>query len=214
MLELDRAKVSLGSNLFEFTLRAAAPGIQAILGRSGAGKSTLLNLIAGFVTPVSGDVCWNGESLLNRSAERRPVTTLFQQHNLFDHLTVDQNVGLGIHPGLKLTEIDHVSVKQVLAQVGLTNHGSKLPSELSGGEQQRVALARCLLRKQPLLLLDEPFSALDESTRQEMLALTHRVIHDQGLCVLFVTHSASDAAALGANIWHLSNGKLSPQSAD
>ena len=95
----------------------------------------------------------------------RPVSMLFQENNLFPHLTVQQNLGLGLHPGLKLTRQQQQQVQQIAEQTGLESMLTRLPGQLSGGQRQRVALARCLLRNQPVLLLDEPFSALDPALR-------------------------------------------------
>lgn len=208
MLTLEHASLTLGQNRFDFSLSANTHSIHAILGRSGSGKSTLLNLIAGFLSPTSGDIRWHGKSLINIPAEKRPVTTLFQQHNLFDHLSVKQNVGLGLHPGLKLNQADRAKIKSVVEDVGLTAHMNKRPTAMSGGEQQRVALARCLLRNRPVLLLDEPFAALDASTRDEMLKLTKEIIERQALCILMVTHNQDDATALNATVLKLEHGRL------
>ncbi len=211
MLKLNKLQVRLGTNEFNYTLQADANRVSAILGKSGSGKSTLLNVIAGFLNAESGELCWNDQSLLNLAANQRPITTLFQQHNLFSHLTVAQNVGLGIHPNLKLDENDHQNIRQVLSEVGMEGYDNKSAANLSGGEQQRTALARCLMRKQPILLLDEPFSALDESTRHEMIVLTKNVITKHRLCVILVTHNEDDADRLDAVKYQLSAGQLKLQ---
>ena len=211
MLKLNDLQVRLGSNEFNYNLQADANRVSAILGKSGSGKSTLLNVIAGFLNAESGGLSWNEQSLLKLAANQRPITTLFQQHNLFSHLTVTQNVGLGINPSLKLNLNDHQNIRQVLSEVGMAGYGDKNAANLSGGEQQRTALARCLLRKQPILLLDEPFSALDESTRHEMIALTKNVITKHRLCVVLVTHNEDDADMLDAVKYQLSAGQLKRQ---
>ena len=211
MLKLNKLQVRLGTNEFNYTLQADANRVSAILGKSGSGKSTLLNVIAGFLNAESGELCWNDQSLLNLAANQRPITTLFQQHNLFSHLTVAQNVGLGIHPNLKLDKNDHQNIRQVLSEVGMEGYDNKSAANLSGGEQQRTALARCLMRKQPILLLDEPFSALDESTRHEMIVLTKNVITKHRLCVILVTHNEDDADRLDAVKYQLSAGQLKLQ---
>ena len=208
MLKIDHAVVQLGDHHFNFSLNAPASSVHAIVGRSGAGKSTLLNLIAGFQTPSSGDIRWQGVSLLTTPPEARPITTLFQQNNLFTHLSVKDNIGLGLDSGLKLSSDDHQKIRIVLEKMELSKLADKYPPLLSGGEQQRVALARCILRQQPILLLDEPFSALDATTRQAMQSLTRQVIKSSALCVLIVTHNIDDAAALDATILHLQDGSL------
>lgn len=129
----------------------------AILGPSGAGKSTLLNLIAGFLTPASGSLTIDGVDHTTTPPSRRPVSMLFQENNLFSHLTVAQNIGLGLNPGLKLNSAQQEKMHAIARQMGIDNLMARLPGELSGGQRQRVALARCLVREQPILLLDEPF---------------------------------------------------------
>lgn len=212
MLTLDQVALSLGQRHWLFDHRLETQGIYALLGRSGSGKSTLLNLIAGFQRPDSGGIAWNQQSLLGLEPAQRPVTSLFQANNLFTHLTVFQNIGLGIAADLKLNAQAKTAIGDVLAQVGLAGYEKKLPGALSGGEQQRVALARCLLRHKPILLLDEPFSALDATTRQEMIELLLDVIARLRPLVVMVTHDEDDASAMGASVLRIANGTLSPDS--
>ncbi|VTM18576.1 Thiamine import ATP-binding protein ThiQ [Raoultella terrigena] len=154
-----------------FTLSVQRGERIAVLGPSGAGKSTLLNLIAGFLPPASGSIVIDGEPHTATPPARRPVSMLFQENNLFNHLTIRQNIGLGMHPGLKLSAGQNASLLAIAEQMGIDSLLERLPGELSGGQRQRAALARCLVREQPVLLLDEPFSALDPALRQEMLIL-------------------------------------------
>ena len=200
MLRLDNACLSLGSRHWTFDISLQTHGVHALLGRSGSGKSTLLNLIGGFLLPDQGDIQWQGDSLLPLQPDQRPITTLFQQHNLFEHLSVWKNVALGICPTLRVDAEHRTLIATALSDVGLAGFEQKMPGQLSGGEQQRVALARCMLRRKPLLLLDEPFSALDATTRHEMIALLKQLINNYQPCVLMITHDESDAQALGANI--------------
>jgi len=207
-LMLEHVKVRLGEHQFQFDLRANAGEIHAILGKSGSGKSTLLNAIGGFVTPHHGQISWNGTSLLTLAPEQRPATTLFQAHNLFEHLSVRDNVALGVSSTLKLNAPQWQAVDNVLSDVGLPGRGADRPHLLSGGEQQRAGLARCLLSERPLLLLDEPYGALDEATRYDMLALTQTVATERQLCVLMVTHNRQDAEFLKAQCHQLQQGRL------
>ena len=124
---------------------------------------------------------------------RRPVSMLFQENNLFSHLTVAQNIGLGLNPGLKLNAVQQGKMHAIARQMGIDNLMARLPGELSGGQRQRVALARCLVREQPILLLDEPFSALDPALRQEMLTLVSTSCQQQKMTLLMVSHSVEDA---------------------
>ncbi len=208
MLELNELRFSFGKDAYQFDLSVDTHSTTAIMGKSGSGKSTLLNLIAGFLKPGSGDVQWQQESLLSLPTEQRPITTLFQQHNLFPHLTIHQNLALGINPSLKLDQEQEQQLRQSLDAVGMTGMENQGAISLSGGEQQRVALARCLLRQRPILLMDEPFSALDEATRESMQALTRETIKNNKLCAIIVTHSHHDATALNANTYTLVNGRL------
>ncbi len=180
----------------------------ALLGESGSGKSTLLNLVAGFLTPDSGHMLWSDTDLLPLPPHRRPVTTLFQDNNLFTHLSVYQNLAIAIDPRARLAAEDRARLTSVLERVGLENFESRTPPSLSGGQQQRIALARCLLRKQPLLLLDEPFASLDQETRQKMLVLTDELVRENRLTLLLVTHDRDDAAALRASEVVCAGGRL------
>lgn len=208
MLHIDQLKLSLGNKHWNFDTRLESHDTYILLGESGSGKSTLLNLVAGFLEPESGDIRWHSDSLLNLPPDQRPVTSLFQQHNLFNHLTVAQNIGLGISPSLKLSDHQHDDISSVLRAAGLAGYENKKPPTLSGGEQQRVALARCLLRHKPVLLLDEPFSALDSRTRATMTDLLRDVITEIKPCVLMVSHDPDDVTALNAHSLFLRDGLL------
>jgi len=179
-----------------------------ILGPSGAGKSTLLSLTAGFLMPTSGEIRLNGEDHRHTPPAKRPVSMLFQENNLFSHLTVRQNMGLGLHPGLKLTPVQQQELLDIAHQVGLETCLDRLPSQLSGGQRQRVALARCLLRSQPILLLDEPFSALDPALRSEMLNLLDKVCQERHLTLLMVSHNLDDAARVAQRTLLIVDGRI------
>jgi len=176
-----------------FDLHVHSGECLAIIGPSGAGKSTLLSLVAGFEQPESGAIRIAGVEVTRVDPATRPVTMLFQDHNLFAHLDVAANIGLGIHPGLKLRSDDRDKIDWALAQVGLQGFAQRLPAQLSGGERQRVALARSLVRNRPVLLLDEPFAALGPALRREMLDLVRALQQSQGLTVLLVSHQPEDA---------------------
>lgn len=191
-----------------FTLTAQQGEMIAILGPSGAGKSTLLNLIAGFLPPARGEMTINGQDHTHTPPSQRPVSMLFQENNLFTHLTVRQNIGLGMDPGLKLTAGQRQKCDAIAQQMGLTELSDRLPGELSGGQRQRVALARCLVREQPILLLDEPFSALDPALRQEMLQLVKDVCQQKQLTMLMVSHSVEDAASIAPRAVVVADGRI------
>ncbi|WP_024548832.1 thiamine ABC transporter ATP-binding protein ThiQ [Siccibacter turicensis] len=179
-----------------FNLRMNAGERVAVLGPSGAGKSTLLSLVAGFLEPASGHITLNGVDHTHTPPAQRPVSMLFQENNLFTHLTVRQNIGLGLHPGLKLNAAQRDSLMTIARQMAIEPLLDRLPGELSGGQRQRVALARCLVRDQPVLLLDEPFSALDPALRQEMLTLLETLCDSRRLTLLMVSHSIEDAVRI------------------
>lgn len=207
-LSIENVNVSLGGRQWSFNSLFGTHSVNALLGASGSGKSTLLNVIGGYLEHASGHVLWDGSSLDDLSPAKRPVTTLFQSDNLFAHMSVCDNIALGINPRLRLNRDQKRAVDQVLERVGMRGFGKRKPASLSGGERQRVGLARCLLQARPILLLDEPFGALDGSTRTEMLALTREVITNHDPCVLMVTHDEDDAVAIGAEIIHLRDGRL------
>lgn len=191
-----------------FTLNIERGEQVAILGPSGAGKSTLLNLIAGFLQPDSGTIVLENQDYTRTPPSRRPVSMLFQENNLFTHLTVRQNIGLGLHPGLKLNDAQRATLTAIATQMGLEDLLDRLPGQLSGGQRQRVALARCLVREQPVLLLDEPFSALDPALRQEMLVLVNEVCQRQNLTLLMVSHSVEDALRIAPRSLVIAEGRI------
>ena len=190
-VEVRRPSFGLSADL---TLTSGA--VTAVIGPSGAGKSTLLDLVAGFETPAVGRVLIGDRDVTALGPAGRPVSMVFQDNNLFPHLTVAQNVGLGLDPGLRLSGEQADIRAAVLDEVGLTGFEDRLPGTLSGGQQSRTALARALVQNRPVLLLDEPFAALGPGLRKEMLALVDRVAGAHGLTVLMVTHDPQDALAI------------------
>jgi len=208
MLTLNKLTYLYEHLPMRFDLRIGAGERVAILGPSGAGKSTMLSLVAGFLAPVSGQILLNGDDHSVTPPARRPVSMLFQENNLFSHLTVRQNMGLGLHPGLKLSAQQKRDLEEIARQVGLSDCLDRLPSQLSGGQRQRVALARCLLRSQPILLLDEPFSALDPALRNEMLNLLDKVCGQRNLTLLMVSHNLDDAARIAPRTLLVVDGRI------
>jgi thiamine transport system ATP-binding protein len=178
----------------------------ALLGASGSGKSTLLSLIAGFDWPDAGRILWDGRDITRAPVAGRPVSILFQDGNLFPHLSVFDNVALGIRPDLRLSAADRGRVAESLGQVGLGDQAHKRPAALSGGQQARVALARMLLRDRPLALLDEPFAALDPGLKTEMLAQVAELCAERGLTLVMACHDLRDAERLCDRLWLLEDG--------
>lgn len=211
MIRLDNVFLADDTLPMTFDLQVAAGERIAIIGPSGAGKSTLLNLIAGFVLPTQGNIWLNGENHTRSAPYERPVSMLFQENNLFPHLTVQQNLALGLKTSLKLTALEQEQIERVADAVGLTSFLSRLPNSLSGGQKQRVALARCLLRDKPILLLDEPFSALDPELRMDMLNLIDELCHSKNLTLLLVTHQPSELTGKVDRMLRIENGRISQQ---
>lgn len=186
----------------------AAGKITVVMGPSGAGKSTLLSAIAGFLTPVTGRILWDGQDLTALDPGKRPISMLFQDNNLFPHLTAAQNIGLGLRPDLRLSSDQRTAVDQALLSVGLADFADRKPGALSGGQQSRVALARVLVADRPLVLLDEPFAALGPALKDEMLDLVRGKLMAAGKTVVMVTHDPSDARRIADEIAVVADGQL------
>ena len=182
---------------YHFTLEAGQ--VLAVQGPSGVGKTTLLDLIAGFETADSGVISWMDQPIHAMPPWERPVTTVFQDDNLFAHLNCRQNVSLGLAP----SETRDSDIDAAFDSLGIGGLQSRLPDEISGGQQQRVALARALLRDRPILLLDESFSALDWETRQDCFDALQGLATSRGMAVLIVSHDERDAAYLGCEVMRL-----------
>ena len=194
--------------IFSFT--AEAGEVTAISGPSGSGKSTLLDLLAGFLLPSAGRIDLDRQDLLPLPPEARPVSLLLQSESLFEHLTAARNTGLGLPAGLDHAQA-RMQIDAALAEVGLEGIGHQVASTLSGGQKQRVALARTLLRARPVLLLDEPFSALDDDTRISVRELVGKLTARHAWHTILVSHHADDIAALARRRYVLSEGKLSAE---
>lgn len=210
MLELQNLSATLGDFHLQADLSVDPGSRVAVIGASGSGKSTLLSLIAGFLAPDRGRVLWEGRDITNLAPGRRPVSVLFQDQNLFPHLTAAQNVGLGLRPDLRLNDAQQCRVSQVLADVGLEGMEGRKPASLSGGQQSRVALARVLLRARPILLLDEPFAALGPALKSEMLDLLARIAGETDATVLMVSHDPADARRFAPQTIVIEDGRAHP----
>ncbi|MGB1867249.1 MAG: ATP-binding cassette domain-containing protein [Candidatus Puniceispirillaceae bacterium] len=187
---------------FVFNLTVARGEIVVVSGRSGVGKSTLLNLIAGFLTPDHGCIMWQGQDLAGTAPADRPLSMIFQDDNLFDHLTCRLNVALGLRPSLSLSKAEWQAVDAAMDELGILAVQQRLPRAISGGQQQRVALARALIRaawqNRQLLLFDEPFSALDPDTRADCIDRVKHLVASNNMAALVVSHNPDDAVGLNA----------------
>lgn len=200
MLICDALDLREGSFELMADLRFPAEAITALIGPSGAGKSTLLAAIAGFVKPFAGRVLWYDTDLTMLHPGARPISILFQDNNLFAHLTVAQNVGLGVRADLRLAPKDRQAVASALAAVGLQGFEARKPGTLSGGQQSRVTLARVLVADRPVVLLDEPFAALGPALKAEMLDLVRDQLLAAGKTVIMVTHDPDDARRIADKV--------------
>lgn len=210
MLQLDHLVLAEPGFRLEADLTLPKGARCAVLGPSGAGKSTLLNAIAGFVVPQAGRVLWDGEDITSLPPGQRPVTILFQDQNLFPHLTVERNLAMGLSRDGRIDAAARARIGDALARTGLEGLGGRKPGQLSGGQQGRAALARALLRARPLLLLDEPFAALGPALKAEMLALVREVADQTGATVLMVTHDPQDAQRFADVTMLVAEGRVHP----
>ncbi|OSZ67761.1 ABC transporter ATP-binding protein [Hydrogenophaga sp. IBVHS2] len=180
----------------------------ALLGASGSGKSTLLKIVAGLEAPERGQVRFDGHDITAMPPHRRGFALMFQDFALFPHLDVQDNVAFGlVEQGLGRSDA-RAQARAMLQRFGLADHARSRVWTLSGGEQQRVALARALITRPRVLLLDEPFSALDAALRVQLREEFGRHIRDAGMSALLVTHDEAEARAMAQSAWQLHDGCL------
>ncbi|MDQ2747625.1 MAG: ABC transporter ATP-binding protein [Acidobacteriota bacterium] len=209
-IELKNITLAYGATpvLRDVSLSAADGEFVALLGASGCGKTTALKIIAGLLTADSGEVWLGGENISNVPAERRQTAMVFQKPLLFPFLNVAENVAFGLKmrsfPKAEIKE----KVREALSFVQLENFENRSPKQLSGGQEQRVALARALIVKPRVLLLDEPFSALDARLRVEMRTLIRRLQQRLKITTIFVTHDQEEAVSIADRIAFLDAGAL------
>jgi thiamine transport system ATP-binding protein len=189
MLSIEALQIQRDGRTLRYDLSVRTGEILAIQGRSGVGKTTLLDAIAGFVSPLSGDIHWQNQSMNQLTADQRPVSMLFQDHNLFEHLSVEKNLSLGFGDNLPLEKL-----REAARRLEVDDQLHKRPPELSGGQRQRIALIRTLLRPEPLILLDEPFAELDSHSRQQAARWTRETAKAGQKTLLLVTHQDEDVA--------------------
>jgi thiamine transport system ATP-binding protein len=208
MITLEAVQFRYETMLMKFDLNVARGEFMAIIGPSGAGKSTLLSLVAGFEQPLSGQLKIAGIDMKGKMPSERAVSMIFQDNNSFAHLDVWTNVALGMSPRLKLDDSQRLRIDVALERVGITPYKSRKPTEISGGEKQRIAIARALVRDKPILLLDEPFTALGPALRREMLELILGIQKERGLTILMVTHQPEDARHSASKVAFVEAGRI------
>ncbi|MGA1820288.1 MAG: ABC transporter ATP-binding protein [Thermoplasmatota archaeon] len=197
-----------GEVLGGLSLNVVEGEIYSLLGGSGSGKSTVLNLIAGFLHPASGRISIDGKDVTDTRPEKRNIGMVFQDYALFPHMSVSSNVAFGLRTRSVREREIRKRVREVLELTGLAGYERKLPSELSGGEKQRVALSRALVYDPAVLLLDEPLSALDASLREGLRKDLRSILKASGTTALYVTHDQMEAISISDRLGLLLNGKI------
>lgn len=214
MLTLEKVLITQGSFRLAADFSIEAGKKYAAIGPSGAGKSTLLSALCGFVPLAQGKLLWQGRDITDAAPSARPMTMLFQDNNLFPHLSILQNVGLGVRPDLRLSSDEKTQVERALTRVGLSDMADRKPGSLSGGQQSRAALARVLVQARPLVLLDEPFAALGPALRNEMLDLVAELVAETKASLIMVTHAPEDVRRIADEVIFVASGNaLAPQPA-
>lgn len=194
--------------LKDFSLSIADGEMVALLGPSGTGKSTLLKIIAGIERPDSGEVCFDGDSILKVEPNKRGAVLMFQKLYLFPFLNVEENIGFGLKMQGVSAESIRSEVKRMLNLIGLPGIEKRRPGQLSGGEGQRVALARALVTNPKLLMLDEPLNSLDAPVRMNLQEAIRTIQRELGITTIFVTHDLGEAMAMSDRMAILLNGKI------
>ncbi len=210
LLSIRSVAKHFGKNIVlrDISLEIAEGEFLTILGESGSGKTTLLRILAGFEHPTSGEVWMQGERLDTEPPYRRRVNTVFQHYALFPHMTVEENVGYGLAIAKRPAAEIESRVAEALAKVKMSAYAKSKPSKISGGQQQRIALARALVNRPRLLLLDEPLSALDANLRRQMQVELKALQREVGITFIFVTHDQEEAMVMSDRIALLRSGEL------
>lgn len=209
-LSVEQLRVSLqGEEILRgLSLRAERGAFVSLLGESGCGKSTLLKSIAGLIEVESGEIRLDGRSLLTVSPEKRGTVIVFQDLRLFPHMTVEKNIAFPMELRGLSREQQRKETERLLDEVQLTGYGKRKIRELSGGQMQRVALARALAAEPSVLLLDEPFSGLDERLRAEMGSLVRRIHRERKITTILVTHDSREALQMSDRIVLMKEGSV------
>ena len=199
MLSLNNVQFSWSvEEKFEFNFSIKKGEVVTIEGPSGVGKSTLINLISGFLVPERGEILWLNKRIDNLQPNERPTSTIFQNNNLFEHLSCFDNVCLGVSSNLKISSREKENINSLFSELGITKIMERMPNEISGGQEARVSIIRALMTKKPILLLDEPVSSLDQETREETLKIIKKTSKKYNLTLIIVSHHRDDRRLLNA----------------
>ena len=208
MIKVKKLKYRFESTSFEFNFDLNSTDIVGVLGKSGSGKSTLFNLLAGFLNPNEGSIFFNENEFTFLKPSQRNISILFQDHNNFNHLSIFENIILGIDPDMKQTQTNFKIVKDIMKKVSLNIDLHKKVSDLSGGEQQRVSIARCLLRKKSILLLDEPFNSLDPGLRKTLYEDVKNMSLTNQIMTLISSHLIEELKTVTDKFLFINEGKI------
>ena len=208
MLKVKQLKYKFDKTTFEFNFDVTDNNIVGVIGKSGSGKSTLFNLLAGFLKPNNGSIFLNENNITYLKPPERNISILFQDHNNFDHLTIFENIILGIDPDMKQNQNNFKIVKNIMKKVSLNIDLNKKVSDLSGGEQQRVSIARSLLRKKSLFLLDEPFNSLDPGLRKTLYEDVKKMSLNNRLITLISSHLIDELKNVTDKFLFINKGKI------
>jgi thiamine transport system ATP-binding protein len=208
MIKVKKLKYRFESTSFEFNFDLNSTDIVGVLGKSGSGKSTLFNLLAGFLNPNEGSIFFNKNDITFLKPSERNISILFQDHNNFNHLSIFENIILGIDPDMKQTQNNFKIVRDIMKKVSLNIDLQKKVSDLSGGEQQRVSIARCLLRKKSILLLDEPFNSLDPGLRKTLYEDVKNMSLTNQIMTLISSHLIEELKTVTDKFLFINKGKI------
>jgi putrescine transport system ATP-binding protein len=210
LLHIQNLSKSFGNErvLTDVSLHLAQHKVLSLLGSSGSGKTTLLKIIAGLEQPSSGKIFLNQTEISQQPPQNRNIVYLYQEALLFPHFNVFENIAFGLRLKKQSNQEIKEKVQQMLHYLDIEKHAEKMPNQLSGGQKQRVSFGRAMVVEPKLLLLDEPFGALDSNTRQKMQSLFKKLAEQLKISALFVTHDLKESIIMGDNIGKIQKGKL------
>ena len=210
MLNVNNLKFCYPSN-FTLDVNCSLPqGARvAVIGPSGSGKSTFFALLSGFLKANSGELYFHEKNITHTEPGQRPISYIFQEHNLFEHLTIQQNVGLGLHTKFKFSQKEKDKIFEALTKFNIELYQNEYPTRLSGGQRQRVALARCALENKPILLLDEAIQSVGPEQRKSIMSHIISMQQSYPKTLLFITHHKDVMSYLATHILFLDQGRIS-----